>query len=154
MRYDLTIGEQQFSVEIVEIRGKTAHVFVDGRPFEIQMGGLPDSEERTGSAFSRNALQKIESSPSPPGFSSPHPARPSFHAGLTGETIISAPIPGLILEIKVKPGDPVNAGQVVATMEAMKMENALSSPVAGKVKEIKVEKGSQVATGDLIMIIQ
>ena len=60
---------------------------------------------------------------------------------MLGQESILAPIPGLILEVKVKVGDAVNAGQIVAVLEAMKMENSLITHVSGTVKEIRVEKG-------------
>ncbi len=55
--------------------------------------------------------------------------------------------------VKVNVGDQVKAGQTVAVMEAMKMENEVISTVAGTVKDIRVQKGSELATGDVIMII-
>jgi biotin carboxyl carrier protein len=67
---------------------------------------------------------------------------------------VVAPIPGLILQIKVKVGDAVSAGQVVAIMEAMKMENNISSNIAGTVSAIRAGEGSQVNTGDVIMVIE
>ena len=70
-----------------------------------------------------------------------------------GGGALLAPLPGVILEIRVKSGDTVAPGQVVAVMEAMKMENNLSVQTAGTVGEIRVQKGSEVATGDVIMII-
>lgn len=73
---------------------------------------------------------------------------------LAGAFAIIAPIPGKILDIKVKVGDPVSVGQTVATLEAMKMENAVVSTTAGTVKEIPVERGADVATADVIMIIK
>jgi biotin carboxyl carrier protein len=66
---------------------------------------------------------------------------------------VAAPIPGLIVKINVAVGDSVTAGQTVAIMEAMKMENNLTCAVSGTVQEIRVQKGSEVATGDVIMII-
>lgn len=64
-----------------------------------------------------------------------------------------APIPGKIIQIKVQVGDKVTTGQVVALMEAMKMENNLLSPMDGVVKEIRAAKDTDVATGDVVMII-
>ena len=69
-----------------------------------------------------------------------------------GGTVI-APIPGLILDVKVKVGDQVLAGETVAVMEAMKMENNVVSDVSGTVKEVMVQKGAEVSTGDVLMII-
>ncbi|MBF0229812.1 MAG: biotin/lipoyl-binding protein [Desulfamplus sp.] len=66
---------------------------------------------------------------------------------------IKAPMPGLIIDIKVKVGDTVKAGQVVAIMEAMKMENDLPSTLDGTIKEVRVQKGTQVSTGDVLIVI-
>lgn len=51
---------------------------------------------------------------------------------------IKAPMPGLILDLKVKPGDVVKKGDVVLILEAMKMENIIKSPGDGVVKDVKV----------------
>ncbi len=51
---------------------------------------------------------------------------------------IKAPMPGLILDLKVKPGDVVKKGDVVLILEAMKMENSIKSPGDGVVKAVKV----------------
>jgi biotin carboxyl carrier protein len=59
----------------------------------------------------------------------------------------------LILEVLVRVGDAVAAGQVVAKMEAMKMENNITCTTAGTVRDIRVQKGAEVATGDTLMII-
>ena len=72
---------------------------------------------------------------------------------MAGTEVLTAPIPGLVLDIKVAVGDKVSAGQVVAVMEAMKMENNLISSVSGTVQEIRVQKGAEVSTGDVIMLI-
>jgi biotin carboxyl carrier protein len=66
---------------------------------------------------------------------------------------IVAPIPGRIMDIKVKVGDSVTTGQTVATMEAMKMENNIVSTMDGVVQEVRVQKDSEVATDQVIMII-
>ena len=66
---------------------------------------------------------------------------------------MTAHIPGLILNFKVKVGDVVAIGQIVAIMKAMKMENNIRSPVDGKVREKRVAKGNAVADGEIIMVI-
>ena len=58
---------------------------------------------------------------------------------------------GTIIEIDVKPGDKVKAGQKVLVYEAMKMENDLASEIDGTVKQVLVQEGDVVGTGqDLI----
>lgn len=72
------------------------------------------------------------------------PAVPK-HDPVTGPTV-NAPLPGRVLDIKVKVGDAVKAGQEVAILEAMKMENSITSDQAGTVKQILVEVGDNVPT--------
>ena len=67
---------------------------------------------------------------------------------------ITAPLPGVITNIKVKAGDSVRSGQVVAVLEAMKMENDLLAARDGTVKEIKVEKGEGVLEGAVIITFE
>ncbi len=64
---------------------------------------------------------------------------------------IKAPMPGLIFEIKVKPGDQVKKGDPVLILEAMKMENILKSPGDGTVREIKIKKGDSVEKNQVLV---
>jgi len=64
---------------------------------------------------------------------------------------IKAPMPGLILEMKVKPGDTVKKGDIVLILEAMKMENIIKSPGDGVVKGIKVELNQSVEKNQVLI---
>jgi len=64
---------------------------------------------------------------------------------------IKAPMPGLILEIKVRPGDEVKKGEVVLILEAMKMENSIKSPGDGVVKELKVSLKQSVEKNQVLI---
>ena len=66
---------------------------------------------------------------------------------------MTSPLPGNVLAIKVKVGDAVKAGDAVAIVEAMKMENEIAAPCDGVVKQIVKDKGSVVATGDVLLVI-
>src|SRR6266576_4284909 len=68
----------------------------------------------------------------------------------SGEALVRAPMPGLVLGLPMEPGANVERGQTVAILEAMKMENDLASPITGKVKEIRVNKGQTVNQGDVL----
>jgi biotin carboxyl carrier protein len=72
-------------------------------------------------------------------------------AGPSAQKRITAPMPGKILDIYVKPGDKVDLGAVIAVLEAMKMENELTSTVAGVVKNVAVTQG-EVVTRDALLI--
>lgn len=60
----------------------------------------------------------------------------------------------MVVKIKVNEGDTVNAGDVVAVVEAMKMENDIQTPHGGVVEKIYVEEGERVETGAVLMVIK
>ena len=70
-----------------------------------------------------------------------------------GAATILAPIAGKVLDIKVKVGDYVKKGQVVAIIEAMKLENEIPASAEGKVVEIKVSNGSAVNNKDVLIVL-
>ena len=81
------------------------------------------------------------------------PVEEKKQAVITGNTV-TAPLPGRIIEIKVKVGDEVKAGQEVVVLEAMKMENAVSTDYSGKVKQVLVQAGDTVATDAVLLEIE
>ena len=66
---------------------------------------------------------------------------------------VNSPLPGVIVGIKVKVGDKVKAGQVVASLEAMKMENEIQSEYDGVVTSMNVSQGDSVLEGAPIVTI-
>ncbi|MFI5244560.1 MAG: biotin/lipoyl-containing protein [Gemmatimonadales bacterium] len=72
-------------------------------------------------------------------------------ASKAGPQPVRAPMPGLMVRIDVKAGDQVQAGQGVAAMEAMKMENELRAPAAGRVKAVHASLGQAVEKGALLV---
>lgn len=71
--------------------------------------------------------------------------------GVGGMKDIKAPMPGLILDLKVKPGDEVKKGDVVLILEAMKMENIIKSPGDGVVKDVKVALKQSVEKNQVLI---
>ena len=66
---------------------------------------------------------------------------------------VAAPFAGAVT-VTVKPGDTVNAGDTVATIEAMKMEASITTPAAGKVARLAISSVEQVQGGDLLLVIE
>ncbi len=96
-------------------------------------------------------IELIDGASAPAAAAAPAPAAaPSAPAG--GETV-NSPMPGNILDVKVKVGDKVAEGQVLMVLEAMKMENEISAPVSGTVASVNVSAGSTVASGDVLCSI-
>lgn len=67
---------------------------------------------------------------------------------------IGAPMPGQVLDIKVKEGTTINKGDTVVVLSAMKMETVVKSPIGGKVKKIYVQTGQQVQGDDLVVELE
>ena len=67
---------------------------------------------------------------------------------------VGAPMPGVVLSLKVSVGSKVTRGDTIAVLSAMKMETAVAAPVSGVVKAIHVISGEQLLAGDLIVEIE
>ena len=115
------------------------HVNVNGTSYEVEV-----EEIAAGAAPAAAPVQAA----------APAAAAPAAAATVAaGATSVTAPMPGNILDIKVKVGDTVDANTVVIMLEAMKMENEIFAGVAGKVTAINVTKGSTVNSGDVLVVI-
>ncbi len=67
---------------------------------------------------------------------------------------ILAFIPGTIRKVEVKPGDTVEKGQLLLTLEAMKMKNRIISPLDGKISKVTVKTGNTVAKNELLIELE
>jgi 3-methylcrotonyl-CoA carboxylase alpha subunit len=70
-----------------------------------------------------------------------------YEAVASGEGSVRSPLPGKIIDLRVKPGDTVTRGQPLLVLEAMKMEHTLAAPADGKVKSVRYAVGEQVPEG-------
>ena len=109
---------------------KKFHITVNGTAYEV------DVEEIGASA--------------PAATASAAPAAP-VAAAPAGGTVITCPMPGTIIDIKVSAGQAVSEGQVLVIFEAMKMENEIVAPCAGTVASVNVNKGDSVDSGSVLL---
>jgi biotin carboxyl carrier protein len=80
------------------------------------------------------------------------PAAPKAPAaqGSAGNTPVTSPMPGTILDVKVSVGQSVKKGDVICVLEAMKMENEIPAPKDGVIASVNVQKGATVAANDTL----
>lgn len=112
---------------------------VNGNVYEVEV------EEATGVANTPIAASAPASAPA----AAPAPA--SAPAPSAGAEVVSAPMPGTILDIKVSAGQSVKAGDVLCILEAMKMENEIVAPKDATVTAVNTSKGASVNTGDALV---
>jgi biotin carboxyl carrier protein len=73
--------------------------------------------------------------------------------GGTRSRTLTAPLPGKITRVAVRPGEPVQAGDTLLVIEAMKMENEFKAGTAGTVAEVRVAPGQAVNAGDVLIVL-
>ena len=134
MRYNIKIGEKTFEVEIEDINKRPIIARVDGQEFEVS----PETD-----TVQSAALPPTSQNQSTPG---QKPVAGGLQTGvnLTGNMMV-APLPGTVIEVFIKPGDKVEAGQVVLIIEAMKMKNSIRSVRDGIVATVQVSAGQTVS---------
>jgi biotin carboxyl carrier protein len=74
--------------------------------------------------------------------------------GEQSQEVITAPMPGMVVTVKVEPNQEVKIGEPLLILEAMKMENELRSPVQARVHEVLVETGKKVEKGEKLLVLQ
>ena len=79
------------------------------------------------------------------------PPQPESSGDASG--IITAAMPGTILDVRVSVGESVTRGQPLLILEAMKMENEIMAPSDGVIGEIKATVGASVNSGDVLVVM-
>lgn len=139
MKYKITVNNKTYEVEIENINARPVIAFVDGERFEVMPENADQAEVKKEAGETKNKVKKksFDPNPSPTASFSPNPA-------LSGNAL-AAPLPGTVIEVFVKAGEKVEAGQVVVVIEAMKMKNSIRSVYSGTVSEVLVSAGQSVA---------
>lgn len=119
--------------------------------FTVTVNGVPYavSVEETGAAASAVAAPAAAPVAAP----AAAPAAPEASAAAGEGDKVTSPMPGTVMDVKVKVGDTVAEAQVLLVLEAMKMENDIVAPHAGKITSVMVKKGDTVDTQDLLVTI-
>jgi len=164
MKYIATVGDQEFTIDVnregemtvdgtnyaVDIQGVGNHslysIIIDGRSYDVfideheedflvvMWGGLFEvkvQDERT------RRLAGLRRGPVAP----------------VGEVLVKAPMPGVVVNMPVSEGQPLETGDVVVVLESMKMQNELKAPRAGVVRKVRVKVGDKVEHNQIMVTI-
>jgi biotin carboxyl carrier protein len=167
-RYTLNINEREFIVDVQEIDADTFEVVVGDETYQVNLSGdeslgeaviapglAPNAAAATTAAPARKAAvprSAPAATSAAPTAAASAPARKP--AGGGGKGTQTAPMPGVVLEVSVKPGDVVTRGQQVAILDAMKMHNVIGASQAGTVAEVYVAAGQSVDHGTPLLKYQ
>ena len=155
-KYNFRINGHDYQVDVNSVEGGIADVTVNGTDYKVE---LADAVPAPAQQAARPAPQAtFTAAPAP------QTTAPATQADQTAQTatasapqgkgeVVTAPLPGVILDIKVKVGDVVKAGQTVAVLEAMKMENEIEATASGTVTAVNAGKGDSVLEGAAIITI-
>jgi biotin carboxyl carrier protein len=131
MKYKITVNQKTYEVEVENINVRPVIAYVDGQRFEV----MPEDAGQAETGKDANPkTEKRTLSPSPVKVPGPE---------VNGK-ILTAPLPGTVVEVFVKVGDEVEAGHVMLVIEAMKMKNSIRSVYSGNVSEVLVSVGQSV----------
>jgi len=135
-KFNVTVNGKSYAVEVEEVgagQGNFTYAPVQqAAPSPVQQAPAP-------------APQAAPTAPTAPA--------PKAPAGPVSGELMTAPMPGTILDIKVTEGQSVKAGDIILILEAMKMENEIVSPKEGVVNKIHTSKSTTVSTGDPLVTI-
>ncbi len=163
MKYRVAIDGRQLEIDI----RPDGTVWVDGRPVAVDLEGPEGTflslllerrsyeaavEEGSGEAChvvvaGRTYRAVVEA---------PRTALPETAGACpagTGPCTVTAPLPGLLVDVRVVEGEPIEAGAVVAVLESMKMHMELRAPRGGVVRSLPIRPGREVAEGEILAVI-
>jgi biotin carboxyl carrier protein len=130
-------GVDNHSLYSIIIDGKSYDVFIDARDEDflvVMWGGLFEvkvQDERT------RRLAGLKRGPVAP----------------VGEVLVKAPMPGVVVEVPVSEGQPVETGDIVVVLESMKMQNEFKAPRAGVVRNVRIKIGDRVDQNQIMVTI-
>lgn len=166
-RYKIEVKGKEYVVYVNEITASRFRVVLDDKVAEVEL--LEDSDlaesqitpgiipvrageegtiERPVVSYNPPPAETFGNAPKSP--SPPLPPKPVLPSE-GGRRQITSPMPGVIQDIQVKPGDKVETGQSLLVLEAMKMKNSIKSPRSGTISSIRVQSGQCVSYGDVLV---
>jgi len=142
-----TLDGQAFSWDVIEVKNGSFHVIRNNKSYSVEVIKADLAEKSftvsvNGNKYQLNVKDKFDELLKSLGMD-------NLNTSKVNE--IKAPMPGLVLDIRIAEGDEVKKGDPVLVLEAMKMENIIKSPTDGIIKKINVKKGVAVEKNQVLI---
>lgn len=134
-QFKFTIRGHEYDVEVQSLEGQVARVEVNGTKYKVEI-----HKEKKASKTPTLVRKEV-------------PKKKDAHIIKQSASLLSvkAPLPGTIMDVKVKDGEEVSRGSILLIYEAMKMENKLLAEKDGIVKSVNVKVGDSILQGDVLL---
>lgn len=137
--FQFTIDGRKYETTVNEIEDNIAEVTVNGTVFHVAI-----DKKKTTSSIKPAASKAAAAAPA----AAPRAAQPA------GSVVVKSPLPGSIVKVVAAAGQPVKKGDLLLTMESMKMENQVTSEYEGTIKSVLVQPGQNVMQDDKLVEIE
>lgn len=164
MKYITTVGEKEYLIEIVD----KSHITVNGQVVVVDFDSIHDqpvfsllADGKSFEGFVYPGEEMLEvllmGRQYPVKVEDEREKRLRAAGGSsiakTGEYLMKAPMPGMVVSIQVKEGQKVKKGQVLIILESMKMQNELKVPCGGIVNRIRIQPGDSVEQKQILLSV-
>jgi biotin carboxyl carrier protein len=146
-KYDFILDENKIGFDIIEIKKGIFHIIKDNKSYNAEVLKA-NREEKTfiicvnGNKYTVQLKDKYDEMLEKLGMTSACGARIKE---------IKAPMPGLVVDVRVKEGDLVKQGDGLLVLQAMKMENVIKSPTEGSIKKVHIKKGDAIEKNQVMV---
>ena len=120
-------------------------VTVDGKVYEVDVEVAPDPPAVLPTFLVQSASASL------PAGTVPGAAPASGEEAADEQKVCRSPVSGIMVKSNVRPGQVIQAGDLLFVLEAMKMETEITAPIGGKVAEVKVDVGDSVKSGQMVL---
>ena len=150
--FQFTIDGRKYETTVNEIEDNIAEVTVNGTVFHVAI-----DKKKTTSSIKPAAPKAAAAAPAAPRTAQPAPAAapaaPKAAEAPAGGKKVVSPLPGSIIKVAVTEGQAVKRGDLLLTLESMKMENQVLAEFDGTVTKIAVTAGQNVMQDDLLVVL-
>ena len=144
---NVIVNGNQYTVEVQDVNASPLTMVINGNTYTVELSG--NAPVATPQAVSQPAVTPAKPVESPPKMAAQPTPTPTAAGSSSAE--VTAPMPGVILDIAVKAGDSVKKGDPLCALEAMKMKSAIRAPQDGTISSVEIREGQKVNHNDILV---